>query len=193
MEIKNIIAIFAVTKYNEIMNTNKHIPVGIFDDEIFIAELTNEGKIRGFDVLRPVTPSELESYRDPDDDDTRDHYKELWQMAVAGGSYEGSLSDYIEEDFNEYDLDDDEEMWPGKDESGLEYLTEEAREEADRFMDEERDITIGTWECSGWFPPTSAKYRSEDGEFKDRFEKWDFIFDNDEARRLAKEWKKLYR
>ena len=175
------------------MDTNKHIPVGIFDDEIFIAELTNEGKIRGFDVLRPVTSSELESYRDPDNDGTRDYYKELWQGAVASGSYEGSLDDYIEEDFADYDLDDDEEMWPGKDEGGLQYLTEEAREAADKYMDEERGITIGTWECSGWFPPTSAKYSSEDGEFKSRFKKWDFIFDNDEARRLAKEWKKLYR
>ena len=127
--------------------------VGIYDKEIFLVKIENGKPVNNFDVLRLVTKDQLESLRDPDDEDTRYNYKDLWKMAVAAGHYEGSLDDYIEEAFDEYDLDDDKEMWPGKDESGLENLTAEEREAADKFIEERYGIEVGTWECSGSYAP----------------------------------------
>ena len=161
----------------------KYVPVGIYDKEIFIANLEND-KICGFDVLRPVTAEQLDRLREPDE--IREYLREDWKLAVQGDHTESSLDEYVEECMDEYDLDENEEMYPGKDESGLENLSYDERDEADAFMEKEYDMTVGTWECSGWYAPTST--------FSNRtYEGFDYVFDNTEAKKLAKTWQKLYK
>ena len=157
--------------------------VGIYDKEIFLVKIENGKPVNNFDVLRLVTKDQLESLRDPDDEDTRYNYKDLWKMAVAAGHYEGSLDDYIEEAFDEYDLDDDKEMWPGKDESGPENLTAEEREAADKFIEERYGIEVGTWECSGSYAPTHETYHN--GEWYSDFRGFDFVFDGKLAKKVC--------
>jgi hypothetical protein len=160
----------------------KFVPVGIFGKEIFIANLEN-GKIRGFDVLRPVTEEQLETLRDPDN--IKDYLREDWKLAVQNDATESSLDDFVDEAVQEYDLDENEEMYPGKDESGLENLTIDERDQADAFMENEYDMTIGTWESSGWYAPTSTFG-------KEKYNGFDYVFDTPEAHELADTWQNLY-
>ena len=160
--------------------------VGIYDKEIFIANFNEDGSIRGFDVLRPVTASMLEELRDVDS--YKAYCKDLWVEAVRAGHYEGSLEEYAQELIDEADVDNDEESFPCKDESGLEYLTENERKDADEFLLNEYDIEVGTWECSGWYEPTMEKYH--DGEWYSDFKKFDYVFDLQLATQYYKSLKK---
>lgn len=131
----------------------KHVPIGIYNEEIFIAQI-EDGNIDGFDVLRVVEKDRLETFRDPDSEDTRSYYKDFWKAAVASNSTEASLSEFVEEIFNDGDYDEsDEEDFPGKDEYGLQFLTEEQRKQADEFIEDTTDKEVGTWEDCGWYSP----------------------------------------
>lgn len=162
-----------------------HVAVGIYNKEIFIAEIDTENpsKIHFGDVLRYVTEQRLDDYRDPSE--LREYCKEAWKAAVASDSYEDSLDAYTDEIIADTDM-DDEENYPFKDESGLEYLTLEDREEADAFIKESEGDDVGTWECSGCYPPNTARYH-KDGWYSD-FKKFDYVFNNEEAQKIAKQY-----
>ena len=157
----------------------QNIPVGIYEREIYIARIV-DGEIKGFDVLRPVTADTLEQYREPSE--IREYIREDWKEAVRCDRTEDSLDEYVDEVMSEYDLDEEEEMYPGKDESGLEFVTFEERDEADKFMEETYGHEIGTWECSGWYAPVSS-WKGEQ-----EFNGFDYIFNNSLARKWAKKY-----
>ena len=161
----------------------RHIPVGIYDKEIYFVRLDEDGKLhRGidgnpvFDVIRPVTEKDLELLRDPDE--RRDEYKDFWKQAVAADTTEESFDDWLdrvwEEDFDENDPED----FPGKDSSDCQYLTEDFRLAADAVLQGKYGITVGTWESAGGYPPT----RSGRNDFK----KWDYVFEAPLSRKYAK-------
>ena len=160
--------------------------VGIYNKEIFIANFEEDGSIRGFDVLRPVTKEMLDDLRDAGT--YKDYCKDLWKCAVQQDTTELGLEDFAQELIDEADVDNDEESFPCKDESGLEYLTENERKQADKFLLDEYDIEVGTWECSGSFPPTHDVYH-EDGWYSD-FKKFDYVFDLQLATQYYKSLKK---
>lgn len=156
----------------------KHIVVGIYRQEIFIAAVEN-GEIKHWDVLRPVSASRLESLRS--EDEIKEYCRELWVAAVRAGATEQSLDEYVEDVIAECEMDENEEMYPGKDESDCEFLLPELREEADAYMLEKEGVEIGTWESSGGYAP-NAHWYTKAPEFK----KWDYVFNNTEAKKIAK-------
>ena len=87
--------------------------VGIYNNEIFIANFNEDGSIYGFDVLRPITTSQLKCFRD--ESEIKEYVRDLWAEAVRSGHYEGSLDDYTQETIDNTDF-DDEENFPFKDE-----------------------------------------------------------------------------
>ncbi len=157
----------------------KHIVVGIYRQEIFIAAVEN-GKIEHWDVLRPVSASELERLRD--ESEIKEYCRDWWKEAVRAGATDKSLDDYVEEIIAESEMYENEEMYPGKDESDCEYLLPELREEADAYMLSEEGIEIGTWESSGGYSPNTRWWYKDTQEF----DKWDYVFNNDEAKKIAK-------
>lgn len=159
--------------------------VGIYNNEIFIANFNEDGTIMGFDVLRPVSTSQLEYFRD--ESEIKERVRDLWIEAVRTGRYEDSLDDYAQGVIDETDM-DDEENYPFKDESGLEYLTEDEREKADAFLLETEDIEVGTWEASGSYSPTIEVHHN-DGWYSD-FKKFDLVFDLQLATQYYKSLKK---
>ena len=171
----------------------QRIPVGIHEKEIFIAKVKDGkmardycGGLYFYDVLRPVSTDMLETLRDPDS--RRDEYKDLWREAVHAGTTEAGLDDWLEEVWEEEMGEGDPESYPGKDDSGCEYLTEDFRKEADDFLLKHENIEVGTWECSGSYNPTFARYDHETGEFRSKFEKFDYVFNNPLSKALAKEY-----
>ena len=175
------------------------IPVGIFLNEIYLINLEGGKPVTGidkepiFDVLRPVSASDLENLRD--EDEIKEYVRDLWMEAVRSGHYEGSLDDYTQEVIDESNMDDDEEDFPFKDSSYCEYLTDDLRKEADTYLDEHKDIEVGTWEASGTYPPTMKRARgTADGnhEWVNMFHGWDYIFNTPEAQKWAKEYEKEY-
>lgn len=156
----------------------KAVPVGIFQKEIFIA-LYRDGKLYGFDVIRPVEANVLEELRDPDS--YQEYCEDLWKGAVQAGATRLGLREYAEQCIDEADCLNDDEAFPGKDESGCENLTPELRKEADNYLMDECGVEVGTWECSGSFCPNS---------FYKNFKKFDYVFDNDAARKSAKDYYK---
>ena len=166
------------------MEEMQRIPVGIYEKKIFIAKVKDGkmardycGELRFCDVLRPVSTDMLETLRDPDS--RRDEYKDLWKEAVHAGTTEDGLDDWLEEVWEEEMDEGDPESYPGKDDSGCEYLTEDFRKEADDFLLKHENIEVGTWECSGSYNPTSAGYD---------YEKFDYVFKNPLSQALAKEY-----
>lgn len=159
--------------------SEKHIPVGISNQEIFIAQI-KDGKFDYFSgVLRPVSTEQLEYMRDMDE--RRDEYKEFWKEAVRADMTEDSLDDWMEQVWSEDFDEDDPEDYPGKDDSDMQYLSEEDRRAADEYLEENEDFEVGTWECGGCYSPAS---------FGKDFKHFDFVFDSPEARKIAKEYEK---
>ena len=156
----------------------KHIVVGIYRQEIFIAAVEN-GEIKHWDVLRPVSESCLETLRQ--EDEIKEYCRDLWVAAVRAGATEQSLDEYVEDIIAECEMEDNKEMYPGKDESDCEYLLPELREEADAYMLTKEGVEIGTWESSGGYSP-NTRWRTDEPEFK----KWDYVFNNTEAKKIAK-------
>ena len=162
------------------MRNDKKV-VGIYNQEIFIADLNADGSLRrGIDghpifcVLRAVSTDDLESYRD--EDEIREYARELWQGAVAAGNYDGSLSDYAEEIIAECNMEDDEEAYPWKDDSWCYVLEDDdVRERADAFLEENDGIEVGTWEASGFYAPDK------------NFKGFEYVFDEEIAKEYEKE------
>lgn len=141
----------------------QNIPVGIYKNEIFIAKVEDGkfaknyyGDLHFSGVLRPVSVDMLENYRDPDK--RRGEYKDYWKQAVQAGSTEDGFENWLEEVWSEEMDEDDPESYPGKDDSGCEYLTEDFRKEADGFLLEHGDIEVGTWESAGSYSPEIERY-----------------------------------
>lgn len=160
------------------MEKEKSIPVGIFNKEIFIARI-KDGKILNFDVLRYVTESQLDDYRNFDD--IREHCRELWIEAVKAGQTEESLDDFTDSIISDTDM-DDEENYPFKDSSDTDKVSDEQYEQANAFIKEEYDDTVGTWESAGCYHPA--------GFFSPAFHTWDFVFEDEEAQKYAKLYEK---
>ena len=87
------------------------------------------------------------------------------------------LVDFAQECIDEAGVDDDDEAFPCKDDSGLQYLDEEERKLADKFLLEHDSIDVGTWECGGMYAPNS---------FDKEFKKFDFVFDKELAKQFYK-------
>ena len=187
-EIQIIILIFVVDLKTTKNMTKRPKAVGIYDKEIFIANFDENGNIAHFDVLRPVEASMLSDLRDADT--YKEYCRELWEQAVLAGNTEESLLDFAQELIDEADVDDDEEAFPLKDESGLEYLTQEEREVADNFLEAEYGIEVGTWEASGCFPPTMETVigTDENGDniWGTKFKKFDLVYDFELAEQYYK-------
>lgn len=188
LEIKNILPIFASTNKKRKDMKEQHIPVGIYDKEIFIAKVEDGEFAKDYSgnphfegVLRPVTSDMLDRLRDMDE--RRDEYKDLWKQSVAANATEESLDEWLEGLWDEEMDEDDPESFPGKDDSDCQYLTEELRREADEFLLKEMGIEVGTWECAGSYSPHSTSYLST-SDFKD----FDYVFDNPTAKALAKQY-----
>ncbi len=148
--------------------------VGIYDKEIFIAELDDKGNfVRFIGVLRPVTEKMLDDLRDACT--YKEYCRDLWVCAVRAGRTELGLEEYAQELIDEACCEDDEETFPGKDDGYVQYLTEEEREKADKFLLEHEKIEVGTWECGGMYSPDS---------FSEDFKKFDYVFD----KKLAKQY-----
>lgn len=168
----------------------KHIPVGIYNNEVFIATIENGKVHRGidgkpvFDVIRPVTAEMLENLRDIDY--CRDEYRDEWKDAVAANATEEGFDDWLEGLWDEEFDEDDEESFPSKDDSFTEYLTGQDRLDAEAFLENNGHPTIGTWEASGSFPPTFETCH-EDGWYSD-FKGFDYVFRSPEAEEIARDF-----
>jgi hypothetical protein len=161
-----------------------NIPVGIYDGEIFIARI-EDGKIAGFNVLRPVSKEQLSSLRDKWE--RIDDYRYYWKEAVAADETEQGFDDWFEDAWEEEFDESDPEDFPGKDTYYLDFLWEEDREAADAFMKEQGE-DVGTWEDSGWYSP--VKSWSKD---KKVWHGWDLVFDREECRHWAEVYDKEVR
>ena len=153
----------------------KHIVTGIYDKEVFIAAVDEEGKIR-WDVIRPVKAELLAELRDPDT--YKEYCRDLWESAVHSGNTELGLQEFAQELIDEADVDNDDEAFPCKDDSDCQYLIDELREEADTYLEENEGIEVGTWESAGCYAPASFN----GGAFKG----WDYVFSTPEAKKMAK-------
>ena len=162
------------------MDIERSIPVGIFERELFIARVRGE-EIINFDVLRYVTESQLEAFRDFDN--IREYCRDLWVEAVRAGNTEESLDDFTQSVIDDTDM-DDEENYPFKDGSNTEKVSEEQYEQANKFIEEQYDDIVGTWEASGWYSPVSSFN-------KRKFSGWDFIFEDENAQKFAKIYQKM--
>lgn len=156
----------------------KYIVVGIYNQEIFIARVQENGQAF-WDVLRPVSAERLERLRD--ESEIKEYCRDLWKQAVIADATEDSLDEYVQEIIDECGMDDDEEMYPGKDESDCQYLTEELRKEADDYLAEHEDFEVGTWESSGSYAP-NCKWHNGDKKFTG----FDYVFSTSEAQAQAK-------
>ena len=161
----------------------KKTVIGIYNDEIFLVEGNDINNLhRGYDgkpifcVLRPVSKSMLETLRD--EDEIKEDVRDIWKEAVMGGHYEGSLDDYVADVIAECKMYDDDEMFPFKDESWLDELTDEMRKQADKFIKEHSGYKVGTWEASGCYEPDSD------------FNGFDFVFPTNEAKEFAEAYEK---
>lgn len=162
----------------------QHIPVGIYNKEIFIIRLVDGKPYCGidnkpvFDVIRPVEKERLESLRNPNE--REEEYKDLWKMAVAEGATEEGFQDWFEGVWEDAFDEDDPEDFPCKDESDCQYLTEDLRLAADGFLYNEYGLNVGTWESAGLYGP---------GSFNDEpFKGWDYVFNAP----LSEKWAKYY-
>ena len=176
--------------------SKQYIPVGIYKNEVFIVEL-EDGKARVgidkvpiFDVLRPVSAEQLESYRDPNQ--REDEYKDFWRESVAAGRTEDGFDDWFEDVWSEEFDEDDEEDFPGRDDSYTEHLVDDLREEADEFL-ATRGIDVASYTCGGSYPPTMDTYHRDTDSWYSDFKKWDYVFKSPEAQKIAADFVKKHR
>ena len=160
----------------------QHIPVGIYDTEIFIIRLVDGKPYCGidkkpiFDVIRPVEDSNLDYLRSQSE--REEEYKDFWKQAVAAGQTEEGFQDWYDDLWEEELDEDDPEDFPGKDSSDCQYLTEDFRLAADAVLQGKYGITVGTWESAGGYPPTRSG--------RNNFKKWDYVFEAPLSRKYAK-------
>ncbi len=159
----------------------KNVPVGIYNNEIFIARIEDGVMASSFDVIRPVSVESLEYLRDRYK--REDEYKDFWKQAVAADRTEESFSDWFDSVWDEEYDESDEEDFPGKDNSDVDLISEEERAEADNFL-KTKGIEVGTWESSGWYSPGNFHTGNE-------FHGWEYVFDNPEARKWAEKYEKI--
>lgn len=166
----------------------KHIPVGIYNNEVFIAEF-EDGKLRVgidkkpiFGVLRPVSAEHLESYRDSDQ--REDEYKDLWREAVRAGQTEEGFYEWFEDVWSEEFDEDDPEDFPGRDDSDTEYLVDDDRLKADQFLST-KGIDVASYTCGGSYSPATKVYHCDTGSWYSDFKEWDYVFPSKEAEKIA--------
>lgn len=167
----------------------QHIPVGIYDKEIFFARLIDGKPYCGidnrpvFDVIRPVEDGSLDYLRNQDE--RAEEYKDFWKQAVAADATEEGFWDWFDATWKEEFDEDDPEDFPGKDSSDCQYLDEEKRLAADNFLYNEYDMRVGTWESSGCYAPESFGGGTFDG--------WDYVFNDPISEKLAKEYEDSFK
>ena len=168
------------SKNKKDMEKSRHIPVGIYGNEVFIAEIEPSGEVhRGingkplFEVIRPVTLESLEEHRGMDS--MRDVMRHAWKEVVDSDNTELGFDDWLKNVWSEMYDEDDEEDYPFKDDSYTEYLTGQDRLTAESFIESNGYPQIGTWECSGLY------------QLSDDF---DYVFMSPEAEKIAREIEK---
>ena len=166
----------------------KHIPVGIYNNEVFIAEF-EDGKLRVgidkkpiFGVLRPVSAEQLESYRDSYQ--REDEYKDLWREAVRAEQTEEGFDDWFEDVWSEEFDEDDPEDFPGRDVSDTEYLVDDDRLKADQFLST-KGIDVASYTCGGSYSPATKVYHRDTDSWYSDFKEWDYVFPSKEAEKIA--------
>lgn len=136
----------------------RQIPVCLCDNELFFVNRKDLEKSRPcINVIRPVYKSDLEYMRT--DEYNREKCKEWWQDAVRNGNYEGSLDEYLDITMDDYDLENDDEMFIYKDDSLIDDLftaNPQLREIIDERIYEDTGKAVGTWEDAGCYKPYSA-------------------------------------
>lgn len=139
------------------------IPVGIYNNELFIAEEEWNEKAQNFEphrgidnmiilsVIRPVMVPQLENYHDPDY--MADYLKDIWIETVRHGNYTESLETFVKQCMNEED--DGDERYVGKDESDCDVFDydEALRDLCDKFIQYREEEEVGTWESAGSYLP----------------------------------------
>jgi hypothetical protein len=88
--------------------THYNSPVGIKDGEIYFLNYTfhhSDGckGATGFS-LRPITKDEVDERNEYKN--VKEYVRELWQIAVNDGNYEGSLEDYADDYIYDIDIDE---------------------------------------------------------------------------------------
>lgn len=118
--------------------------IGIYNQEIFIENKHNWGVIR-------IVPKDMLEELHTKEGLINYGWDDLWKEAVRCDATTDGLDDWLEQVL--MDEDDGDEMFPGKDDSYCDVLTDEERAIADKFILEHYGVEVGTWECSGCYPP----------------------------------------
>ncbi len=123
--------------------------------EIYAAQMDVDGNLlnESCDVIRPVSKKTLKYLREDEES-----VEDLWKCAVASGNTRLGLSEYFQSTLDEM-YDDDGEGFPSKDDSFVDDIIgagegQVTRERADADAERCTGDEVGTWEASGWFPPT---------------------------------------
>lgn len=110
-----------------------------------------------FNVIRPVPMEQLEEMRTLEG--CKGYNKEVWVSAVQSNSTEEGLDDFCQSLLDGLDA-NDEEDFPFKDscytgilEEIVNGTSETLRTIVDNFIQTAFDYEVGTWECSGMYPP----------------------------------------
>lgn len=110
-----------------------------------------------FNVIRPVPMEQLKELRSLEG--CKGYNKDIWVSAVQSNSTEEGLDDFCQNLLDGLDAGNDEDF-PFKDDSNTGILdkivngtSETLRKIVDDFILSAFDYEVGTWECSGMFPP----------------------------------------
>ena len=143
------------------MNNTHHVTLGMDSQgQVYGIVVDGNGNLipgrTACEVIRPVTESTLKYCRE-DEESVIDS----WKMAVNMNLTQNGLSEYFKEALAE---NSDPEWYPGKDESFVDNLiaSNGVGEPGkvlfqDAAMDAEERVgeVVATWECAGWFMPSS--------------------------------------
>lgn len=118
------------------------------DQEVYIPDGNYPDGDPRYNIIRPVTKDLLEELQDVDY--WIENYREDWVEAVRAERTDDSLEDWMGQLLAEYSSSDED--FPLKDSSFCEPLMEnfELRDAVDTYFQNKFDITVGTWECSGF-------------------------------------------
>lgn len=140
-------------------------PIGIYKGELFL----KEDKHSNMCVVRYITKDDLDYRRSYTG--TREFVEDIWREDVYNNGVTCSLDEYVEMVMNNEIIDDED--FVGKDDSWccvFDYY-DNLRTLVDKFILDEYDEEVGTWEASGCYTPKA---------------KFDFVIDE----KLAEEYYK---
>ena len=126
-------------------------PIGIYKGELFLKEDNHSNMC----VLRYMTKEDLEYWRSYEG--VKEFVEDIWREDVYNNGVTCSLDEYVEIVMNNEIIDDED--FVGKDDSWccvFDYY-DNLRTLVDKFILDEYDEEVGTWEASGCYTP-KAKF-----------------------------------